>query len=126
MSKHGNWNLKIDVDADTGEIVRATLSVDLVPAKPTREDALLKIATAALYLADNPGLMKDPPPMSEAGMSEDAERLSVEEIRRKLIARLQEIVNDLSGDRDYMGGMDRGLQEALNIVEGRDYWDDGD
>ncbi|AZF98392.1 hypothetical protein SEA_BIGPAOLINI_75 [Mycobacterium phage BigPaolini] len=33
-------------------------------------------------------------------MSEDAERLS--------------------------GGMDRGLQEALNIVEGRDYWDDGD
>ncbi|WNO26571.1 hypothetical protein SEA_DEXES_79 [Mycobacterium phage Dexes] len=50
----------------------------------------------------------------------------VEEIRRKLIARLQEIVNDLSGDRDYMGGMDRGLQEALNIVEGRDYWDDGD
>ncbi|ASZ74046.1 hypothetical protein SEA_SMAIRT_82 [Mycobacterium phage Smairt] len=62
MSKHGNWNLKIDVDADTGEIVRATLSVDLVPAKPTREDALLKIATAALYLADNPGLMKDPPP----------------------------------------------------------------
>ncbi|QHB38441.1 hypothetical protein SEA_ATKINBUA_85 [Mycobacterium phage Atkinbua] len=120
MSKHGNWNFKIDADADTGEIVRARLSIDLVPAKPTREDALLKIATVALYLADNPGLMRDP------SMSEDAERLSVEEIRRKLIARLQEIINDLSGDRDYMGGMDRGLQEALNIVEGRDYWDDGD
>ncbi|AVJ49544.1 hypothetical protein SEA_MARYBETH_75 [Mycobacterium phage MaryBeth] len=59
-------------------------------------------------------------------MSEHAERLTVEEIRRKLIDRLQEIINDLSGDRDYMGGMDRGLQEALNIVEGRDYWDDGD
>ncbi|AVJ51339.1 hypothetical protein PBI_RUOTULA_81 [Mycobacterium phage Ruotula] len=59
MSKHGNWNFKIDADADTGEIVRARLSIDLVPAKPTREDALRKIAAVALYLADNPGLMKD-------------------------------------------------------------------
>ncbi|QBI97809.1 hypothetical protein SEA_ZEUSKA_66 [Mycobacterium phage Zeuska] len=60
VSKHGNWNLKINADADTGEIVWARLSIDLVPAKPTREDALRKIAAVALYLADNPGLMKDP------------------------------------------------------------------
>ncbi|AKU45469.1 recombination directionality factor [Mycobacterium phage Nhonho] len=47
------------------------------------------------------------------------------ELKRMVKARGEELANDHSGDPAYAGGMDAAMEQVWNVLEGRDWTDDG-